>query len=372
MSTIETELPTNNGFDSAEAGKQVALQTAILELHISRPGFRKAINSTHFMKVLNSLSEDEIANLSPEMKSTIEQFRSGALISNGNGEDKPDPTMFHVSQDLIDSKAIKAITKHDNRFTGWIKNQAVRSPLKFQGAYLMRLCGKSTHEAGCVCNAEAIDAAIQAYSDRREELVELFSQRWFAAIEDAKTRRGPFFDSADYPSFESIRSEYCTEHRWLSVNVPAAFEKMKSEIWKRESEKAKVFFQDAAQEARAAAREAFSGLTDHLLAQLGNDESGKPKRFMGSSLKKMVEFIDMICGGGDLTGDDELKSIAMKAKEVLSGVSGEDVRKQEGLRSSLHTAVEAIKTEAAKLVTVSQRKFALDDYEDEPAALSID
>ncbi len=73
----------------------------------------------------------------------------------------------------------------------------------------------------------------------------------------------------------------------------------------------------------------------------------------------MVEFIEMFLSGGDLTNDQELKSIAQKAKDILSGVDAAEVRKQEGLRSSLQTAVNAIQAEAAKLVVVGHRKFAL-------------
>jgi len=350
-------------WDPFQAGKLVAQETSILEVHIGTPGFKKSINSTHFMKVLGQLSEEQIAALSPEMRKTVEDFRAGRLamaINEDEGKDKLDPSMIRVSQDLIDKQTIKAIAKHDKQFTNWIKAHTVPSPIKFQGAYLMRLS-----------EIALIDSTVIQFATVRRMLVKALGLRWNAIIADAKTKRGPFFDPSDYPSFDLVKSMYQVESRWLDFNVPAALEKKNDEIvkaiYERESKKASLFYASAAEEARDATRIAFKGMTDHLLGQLGNDESGKPKRFMGSSVTKLKEFIEMFVGGGDLTGDNELRAIAQKAKDILSNVDPAEIRKQEGLRSTLETAVKTIQDEASKLVVIGRRKFALaqDDDEDE-------
>jgi len=358
-------------YDVFAAGKMVAQETSILEIHIGNPGFKKSINSAHFIRVLGSLTEDQIAELSPEMLQMVTEFRAGkfAVIVADKDEKKDslDPSMIRVSQDLIDKKSLAAIAKHDKRFTNWVKKaHAVPSPIKFQGAYLMRLS-----------EAELIDSTVLEYAQVRKMLVNAMGQRWDAIVADAKTKRGPFFDSSDYPSFKTIRAKFRVESRWLSFNVPAALEQINANIYKRESEKAQLFFANAAQEARDAARVAFKGMNDHLLSQLGNDEMGKPKRFMGGSVTKLREYIEMFLNGGDLTGDGDLKGIMVKAKEILSGVDASEVRKQEGLRASLETAVKTIQDEAVKLVVIGRRKFALaedDEAEDngEGSALTLD
>lgn len=343
-----------------EAGKLVAQETSILEIHIGNPGFKKSINSAHFMRVLGALSEDQIAELSPEMKQMVSDVRAGKYaVAQAKQTEKEeedgslDASLIHVSQDLIDKKFIKAIAKHDKRFTNWVKAHTVPSPIKFQGAYLMRLS-----------EVELIDSTTLEFANTRRMLVNAFGERWDAVVADAKRKRGPFFDPSDYPSFSSVRPRYIVEARWLSFNVPAALAQINKAIYERESQKAQLFFADAAQEARDAARVALKGMLDHLLSQLGNDESGKPKRFMGGSVTKLKEFIEMFIGGGDLTGDGEMKAIAQKAKDILSGVNPADVRKEEGLRSSLETAVKAITNEASKLVVVGRRKFALAEDDD--------
>ncbi len=261
-------------FDPFEAGKIVAQETSILELHIGTPGFKKSINSSHFIRVLGDLTEEQIAELSPEMRQTVADFRSGKFAVAVKDEEEPaeslDASMIRVSQDLIDRKFIQAIAKHDKRFTNWVKAHTVPSPIKFQGAYLMRLS-----------EAELIDETVLTFAEQRAVLLDKFAERWDAVVEDAKTKRGPFFEPADYPAFASVRASYSVEARWLSFNVPAALAEINKAIYQRESEKARLFFADAAQEARDAARVAFRGMTDHLLSQLGNDEAGKPKRFMG-------------------------------------------------------------------------------------------
>lgn len=352
--------------DPFEAGKLVAQETSILELHIGTPGFKKSINAAHFMRVLESLTEDQLAELSPEMLKTVQDFRAGrfAVAANedeGKDKDKLDPSMLRVSQDLIDKKSIAAIAKHDKRFTNWIKAHTVPSPIRFQGAYLMRLS-----------EVNLIDSTVLEFHHVRKMLVNAMGERWNAIVADAKTKRGPFFDASDYPDFAAVRARYQVEARWHTFNVPAALEQINVEIYKREGEKARLFFADTAQEARDAARVAFRGMVDHLLDQLGYDDAGKPKRFMGGSLKKITEFISVFMGGGDLTGDGEMKKICTMAKDLLSGVDAAEVRKQEGLRTSLETAVKAIKTEAGKMVVVGKRKFALDDEEGSGEALSLD
>lgn len=364
---VETLAALDIDFDPVAAAEKVAKKTTIFELHIGTPGFKKSIDSAHFMKTLEGLSDEQLAELSPEMKKMVAQVRSGSLaLAENEGEENGnlDPSMIHVSQDLIDKKAIAAIKKRDKQFTNWVKSKTVPSPIKFQGAYLMRLS-----------EVKLITEATKEYMEEREALVKAFGDKWDAVVADAQTKRGPFFDSEDYPPFETASIKYDVEYRWMNFNVPEALKTQDDAIFAAEAKKAQAFYADAFTEARDAARVSFQSLTDHLLDQLGNDESGKPKRFMGGSLNKIIEFVEIFCGGGDLTDDNALQSVALKAKSILSGVDAAQVRKEDGLRTSLQTAVEAIKTEAAKLVTVGQRKFAKGAYGKgslAPAPLSID
>lgn len=337
------------------AGDQVMNSTAVLELHIGTPGFKKSIDSAHFMSVLQGLSDEEIATLSPEMKKTVELVRAGQMNVDKDESGKPDPSMIRVSQDLIDKRALKAIGKHDKRFTNWIKNKALPSPLKFQGAYLMR----SSEE-----EVNSVSDSLEAFAETRKGLVQALGQKWDATVADAKPKRGPFFTYEDYPPFNTIGPRFVVEYRWLEFNVPAAINKAKAEIQAREGAKAKQFFVDAAQETRDAARVAFQGLTAHLLGQLGNDENGKPKRFMGNSVDKMMDFIQVFLTGGDLTGDGELKKFCLMAKDILGNVDPSVIRKNETVKDALKGSVEALAQEASKLVVVSHRKFALGAYED--------
>lgn len=348
-------------FDPFAAGETVAVQTSIFEIHIGTPGFRKAVNSEQFMATLATLNEEQIAALSPEAKEMIALFRHQNPSGNNQPDDnkKLEASMFSVNQALIDKKSIAAIAKLDKQYTNWIKAHTVPSPVKFQGAYLMR-----------VSEATMIDLRTRQYEKNREELVNAMGQRWNAIVEDAKTKLGPFFNSSDYPPFAQIKPKYDIEFRWLNFNVPAALEQLDKEIYDRESKKARIFFANAAQEARDAARIAFQGLTNHLLDQLGYDEQGKAKRFMGSSVEKVLEFIEMFIGGGDLTADGQLQELAKRCKDILQNVDPDEVRKEQTIRTSLETAMKAISEEASKMVVVGQRMFALEDEEPEHSGSS--
>jgi hypothetical protein len=351
MKKTKKALPIDDvaDFDSYEVGKALVEETAILELHIGQPGFKKSIDAEHFMKVLAGLTEADMSGLSPQMKKQIDKFRqTGELADAAAGNGKPDPSLLHVSQDLIDRAAIAAIATHDKKFTNWIKRHALPSPIRFQGAYMMRMV-----------QTDLIDKGVVDYIKGRTKLIKAFGARWNHVVDEAKTLRGPFFDSADYPSFDTVEPQYHVDFRWVNFDVPTQMAQRNKEIHKREAGKIRQFYADAAQEIRDAARISFQDLTENLLSKLGTDEAGKPKRFTGRSVEKVKEFIDVFLGGGDMTGDAQMVNIMVKCKEVLANVDPDEVRKQDDVRVTLAKAVEGIKAEASKMVVVSKRKFAL-------------
>jgi len=76
--------------------------------------------------------------------------------------------------------------------------------------------------------------------------------------------------------------------------------------------------------------------------------------------------------GGDLTDDNNMMKVARKAKRVLENVDADDIRKEEALKDALEYAMNIVKKEAGQLTVVGTRKFALDEYEDEPEPIALD
>jgi hypothetical protein len=366
MKPIPKPLPLDDSnFDPFKVGAQMAQKTSILELHVGKPGFKKSINAEHFISTLEGLSEDQLAALSPEMKKLIDKYRLGTLHlttkDDAEEDDMLDPEMIHISQDLLDRAALQAIEAHYGKFMKWIKHHAIPSPIRFQGAYLMRLD-----------MIPEIDTVIEEFEQTRNDLIDALAARYEELREDAQRRRGPFYTSEDYPPFHKVRQRYTLEWRWLDFNVKAALKEVSKKLYKREGEKWKKFFADTAQETRDAARITLQGLVDHLLSQLRTDEDGKKKKFQGRSVEKMKEFVEAFLNGGDLTDDNNMMKVARKAKRVLDNVDADDIRKEEALKDALEYAMNIIKKEAGQLTVASTRKFALDEYDDEPEPIALD
>lgn len=165
------------------------------------------------------------------------------------------------------------------------------------------------------------------------------------------------FKATNRAPWQVIQPKFDSEYRHLSFNVPAALQRINTEIYAREQTKIAAFFQDSAQMTRDALRVSFQGLTEHLLEQLGIDEAGKQKRFHSGSVKKMTDFITMFSNGGNMTGDDELQQYVKMAKDLIEGVDPSSVRKNKGLRETLETGFAELKERTSTLIVSPTRKF---------------
>lgn len=318
----QIDAPTD--FDPVATGEKLAKETVVLELHVRAPGFYKTLKATNFVSA-------------PDVEA--------------NGKPVADPTFLHVSQDLLDRKALKAIYRLQTEFGNWLYTRTVPSPIGLKsGFYLLRLAAW-----------EDVEQAIIAFNKKRNELVNAFGAKYEQLVEDAKTRRGEFFDAADYPQFHIIKAKFSVESRWLSFSVPAALERVNRELYAVEQAKAKTYWADAAEEVRDALRLSFKQITEHFAERLGHDaETGKPKVFHESTVKNLREFLDTF-NMRDLTDDAELKSLVDKAKELVTGVDVKSIRSEEGLRSALQQGFNQIKETASSMITVQKRKYRIEE-----------
>jgi len=311
---------TEVNFDAVAEGERISKETVVFELHVGSPGFIKPIDPEHFVK-----NGEEAADNRPDA----------------------DAALLHVSQDILDRKELREINQLHGRFAEWLRLRCIPSPVGLgRGFYLLRL------------NAvEEVNFALQAFTKQRNILIDAFGAKYEKLKADAQERRGQFYNESDYPAWSELRKRWTISCHWLSFNVPAAIERMNRELFEAESRKVKVELADAADEARQALRVSFAGLVDHLVTQLGVDnETGKRKKFHPASLNKLLDFInawDM----KSLTEDTELKSLLDKAKEVASGVSPDDLKKDFSVRDALKDAFEQVKTKASELAVTRERKF---------------
>src|SRR5262249_55420521 len=115
-------------------------------------------------------------------------------------------------------------------------------------------------------------------------------------------------------------------------------------------------------EVRNALRAAFNGLVSHIVDRLGYEDEGnrggKKKIFSDSMVEKMEDFLKTF-EARNLSNDTDLKAIVEKARKAMKGVSADDLRNMDTIRSSVAMQFEALKKEMDKNIVIkSTRRFA--------------
>ena len=68
-----------------------------------------------------------------------------------------------------------------------------------------------------------------------------------------------------------------------------------------------------------------------MVERLSGEEDGKPKKFKNSMTEKMGEFLESF-GDRNLFDDDKLASLVDQARDVVSGLSTDELRQDANLR----------------------------------------
>lgn len=305
-----------SAFNPVETGEEIEKATVVFELHIRRPNFKKTIRSTEVVDGIRTTFAEA------------------------------DAKMLHVSQDLIERKALRDITQCDSKFLQWLKVRMIPSTMLAHGLYLVPLD-----------LVEVIDVSFDQYLEQRETLIEELGAKYYDLKEQARVPRGRLFLDADYPPFDQVKLRFSVEARYLTLNVPKSLEGINKAIWEREQEKTKLYWADAAVEVRDGLRSGFAHLIAHFAERLGTDsETGKPRVFRETTVKNLQEFLDVF-HHRDLTNDAELSELVSKAKALTQGVDVNTVRSDTAFRAGLEKSFTDIAKQAGEMIQVQERAF---------------
>jgi hypothetical protein len=103
------------------------------------------------------------------------------------------------------------------------------------------------------------------------------------------------------------------------------------ELYEREKEKFQTLMEETRELATVALREEFAGIVRHMVERLSGEQDGKPKRFQSSMLEKMGEFLASF-GDRNLFNDDKLAGLVSQARDVINGLSTDELRQDANLR----------------------------------------
>src|SRR5207237_10107062 len=88
-------------------------------------------------------------------------------------------------------------------------------------------------------------------------------------------------------------------------------------------------------------RESMAKIVQHMADRLKEAPDGKPLRFKETTVSNLIEFLTNF-EFRNVTDDNELQSLVAQARELLHGVSAEDLRTTGDLRSKVQQGMAGI------------------------------
>ena len=242
-----------------------------------------------------------------------------------------DKDLISAQKILLSCEHLKTIDHYDGEIRRYLYTRCLPSLFK-EGVYLVPI--------GMV---EEVEAKLNAFADKRKQLVGAFVTAYPSLIEEAQKRLRAAFNPQDYPSSERMEANFRMEWRYIAFSVPGTLKTVSHEMFRKEQEKAQQQWAEALEEVRALLRTHLSELVQHLVDRLsGNDKGAKPKVFKNTLVTNMTEFLETF-EARNLTDDMELASVVKRAKELLSGVDAQTLRTSTALRASLHEGFSDLK-----------------------------
>jgi hypothetical protein len=268
-------------------------------------------------------------------------------VSTSQIEADADKDLLRVSKHLVDSAELKAI----GRFDGEIRRYLYTICLPFEiGIHLLP-----------VVALEQVEQRLRQFSTDREQLVQAFLAAYPSLCLDAAKRLRGLYNPADYPPIGEVAREFGFSWQYVSFGVPDQLRGISQEVWEQEREKAAQRMAEASCEIQQVLRESMAKLVQHMADRLKEGPDGKPLRFKQTTVSNLVEFLRNF-EFRNVTDDTELQGLVAQARQLLQGVSADDLRTTGDLRTNVQQGMAGIAAQLDTMLTrTGGRKFRFDE-----------
>jgi hypothetical protein len=270
-------------------------------------------------------------------------------VSTSQIEADADKDLLRVSKHLIASAELKAI----GRFDGEIRRFLYAICLPFEiGIHLLPIAA-----------LETVESRLRQFAEDRKQLVAAFITAYPSLCQDAAKRLRGLYNPADYPPVEDVEREFGFSWQYVSFGVPDQLKGISREVWEQEREKAAQRMAEASSEIQLVLRESMAKLVQHMADRLKEGPDGKPLRFKESTVANLVEFLANF-EFRNVTDDKELQALATQARQLLQGISADDLRSTGDLRATVQQGMAGIAAQLDTMLTrAGGRKFRFDEEE---------
>jgi hypothetical protein len=227
---------------------------------------------------------------------------------------------------LIDPEALKPIGKARNEARIYLRSRSL--PFPINGVAFVPFE-----------SVQRIDEKLQ----EMEKGFDLACEAFYRVYGDLKTQAegmlGGLFDADDYPA--DIKHFFGFNWRFITMNAPGENSYLSPELVAREQEKFINTMTEAREMGVAALREEFKSVLANCIDRLTPGADGKRKIFKDSLVGNFFEFFETF-KERNIFADGELDKLCEQAKGVLSGVTPEGLRADEGLRETVKANMEKL------------------------------
>ena len=243
-----------------------------------------------------------------------------------------DKTLLKLSKKVLDCPEYEDVKAVVTQARAYLKARALPAKFIKGGIYPLPLEF-----------VEAAQAKMEEFQSQFNAAVEKFIGVYAQRIAEVDARLQVLANGSDHPSEDAVRQACWFRWEYVTMGPPGSLQKISADIWAKEKAKAEVKMSEAADEVRQAMREGFAALVQHMKDKLAPSEDGKRKVLFGSTVDKFKEFLKDF-SAKNITGDTDLESLVGKARDLLSGVKVENLRKDDDIRVLVKTEMEAIST----------------------------
>ncbi len=170
---------------------------------------------------------------------------------------------------------------------------------------------------------------------------------------DARRRLGRLYNPSDYPP--EIRNLFNLEWDFPSVEPPSYLMRIAPELYQQEQERVTRRFEEAVQLAEQAFLAEFAKLVSHLTDRLSCSQDGERRIFRDSAITNLVEFFERF-KHLNLKSNEELDQLVEQAQQLVQGISPQELRDDNQLRSQIATDMVQVQNQLDTLIVERPRR----------------
>lgn len=323
----------------AEVAERIENSTMVLFFKLGKPSFKA------------KMTEDEVqirsrAGLRAEEEAEAEADDESSMV-------EIDYSLLTLSKSLLPREALRPIRALDAEWKRQMNLLATPVKVIGNGKFVIP-----------ICFVDDADTAVLNFMDMRRQLIETFLDNYEAFIREGMEALGELADRRNYPSREEVRSKFYVKYSWKSFNVPQALKAVNVDLMRREMNRARVEWANAADEIRDGLRAGLYDLIGEAMDKFGSKTEGDKISFSSTFIDKVNRFLETF-DGRDLTGDEEVRGMVKNLREVMEGVTDKAIKKDADIRAKVADAFKAVQTqmEQADMIEEGRRLRRREDAE---------